>query len=429
VCTPQIVAINFVYFICAKEDVELTFTVLRLHVDSLSLADPLATLQPALSQALCSSPSVLSFDPSAPNTLLVACIDSMYFLTDQFTCAPGEQFLNGQCQQCARGSFKSAVTSMDNGTAPAFPRCQTCPFNTEQLAPGVAACEPCLLGYTSQGGTDACTQCARDSYTPSLSSGCVSCLDADQEGLECRAGLASVSAGYFAYTVDDSSTPVYRTVRCPPGACVGGPLQLAATDSSAASIITYCLWPRLNAPINVMCGACVAGYVAWHGECVECEGVNGGLVAALIIGSLVLVTVLTRLSASASASSGTALMLLIFFLQCCDVEMGPVSGWLSWLHAANLSSQSASSQCLAPLTPVQQLTLDLCLPFILLGELLVVAVVHGLLVFVCSCLRHSGRHGASSSRWSTRRSSGRPATRRAGRARTTLRWVTLTLTG
>jgi hypothetical protein len=327
-CWSQIVAGDFIYFSCSTQSIALASGLFRLPVSSLSLADPLSALQPAMSAALCSQPAALTFDPAAPNTLLVACGNLVYFLTDQFTCAPGEQFANGQCQQCAHGSYKATtITSGNTTTVPVpFPRCLPCPFNTEQPAPGLSTCAPCMLGYTSQGGTDVCTQCPRDSYTPSLSSGCVTCLGAGQAGLECRAGLASVSAGYFAYTAgDDSATPIYRTVRCPPGACVGGPLQLTASDSSAASI-TYCAWPRLNTPSNVMCGACVAGYVAWHGECVQCDGVNGGLVAALVIASLVLVVILVRLSASASASSGTALMLLIFFLQCCDVEMGPVSG-------------------------------------------------------------------------------------------------------
>ena len=288
----------------------------------------------------------------------------------------------------AEKSHSTSCTRCEAQVNPERTACNStiCPSNSHYTRDG--KCELCSLGmYSAAGGI--CTTCSMNTYTPFQGSDCISCQLPGMNGIICSGGLASVEEGYWAYQSEVDVTNVlsssaktsmllYQAVPCPAGFCPGTQLQLSnsnhsvITNSSDSSIIQYCHYPRLNSKENHMCGQCVDGYIPWGSDCVECRGTNGPLVFGGIVLSFILVIFLFL--SSLSTSVGTVAVLL-FFIQTAQVEIGPVSGWFRWMQISNLSLQSSAS-CIAPLSPYEQMLFSIMIPFLLIGELLVVSIVH-----------------------------------------------------
>ena len=290
-------------------------------------------------------------------------------------CPPGSYTMGNRsaaCLQCARGTASNATGYW----SPVG--CPVCQAGSEQLGFGNAICVQCALGQYSEVGVGVCQQCPVNSYSPSVAATtCLPCNDpVTQVGLICSGGFASVAGGYWAFlTPVNASQPnsllIYHTTPCPLDYCKGGPLQVPTAR--------LCEWPRLNSLTNWLCGACEPGYLPWGDRCVACNRVNGPIIFGLLVLCLLLVGFLHH---SGGSSSGYV-AILTFFVQTAALELGPVAEWLTWLQLVNLSSRSTQT-CLAPLTPLEQITLTLCTPLILVTCLAAVAVVH-------YCLQRCGR--------------------------------------
>lgn len=244
--------------------------------------------------------------------------------------------------------------------------------------PITATCEACSLGSCAIGGV--CAVCAPGYYTPQAGAACTSCQGV--EGLVCSGGLASVTSGYWAFTVDGvdgdgSPSKLFQTASCPPDFCPGSLLQQESIGNSSTSFIPsssveLCTPPRLNTPSNVLCGECEEGYIAWGSRCVPCSGANGGLIFAGVLISFLFVAFLYRTSDQAAAG---AVAILLFFAQTAALEVGSVTQWLSWVQFLNLGVHS-SSACLAPLNAYDQMLFSLFVPVILIAEVAVLALLH-----------------------------------------------------
>ena len=136
----------------------------------------------------------------------------------------------------------------------------------------------------------------------------------------------------------------------------------------------YCLFPRVNSPSNVLCGSCEEGYIPWNDKCVRCRGTNGPLLFGALLLSLALVLFLLRSSGGGSSSAG-GVAVLLYFVQTASLEVGSSSRYLAWLQVFNFGTES-SAECIAPWSTYQQLVVSLCMPLLLLGELLAVALAH-----------------------------------------------------
>jgi hypothetical protein len=286
-----------------------------------------------------------------------------------------DQLQMSTCELCRPGSYASSNASSvctycaRHSATAAYGLNVTCPDclgGTQQLLPGGTTCSLCDLGQYATPG-DPCSACTLNTYSPRQGVKCVSCEDSDQVGLVCVGGLARVKSGWWAFRVNDSASgeAIYRTTECPPDFCPGSMLQQPSNDSlpvnTTAKISPLCTYPRANSPDNWLCAECESGYIAWGPSCDSCTGVNGGLVALVLLFCVAVVGFLLR---SGSSSAGH-LTILMFFSQTCGLELGSISDWLSWLRFANLSANS-THQCLAPLTPLQQQLLTFMTPFILM---------------------------------------------------------------
>lgn len=96
----------------------------------------------------------------------------------------------------------------------------------------------------------------------------------------------------------DGTDPVgaVRTVPCVnAGLCLGGGPQGTQCDPS-----------RMQTSNNVECATCDAGLSEWNNQCLQCSGVNGGLVILVIVLSWAYVLLTHKLSQdSSSLTSGT----------------------------------------------------------------------------------------------------------------------------
>lgn len=67
---------------------------------------------------------------------------------------------------------------------------------------------------------------------------------------------------------------------------------------------------------------------------------------------------------------------LLYFVQTAMLEVGSIHSILSWMDFVNFNLATTTSSCLAPLTPYQQVLLNLLTPIILLVELFIIAIIH-----------------------------------------------------
>jgi len=245
-----------------------------------------------------------------------------------------------------------------------------CPRNY-QYDP-LRGCTVCPLGSSASSG-GACGVCVADFYTPDVGLDCTSCRQAGMTGLVCTNGLASIEVGYWAYTVQvegsgSASSMQFRAAMCPPNTCPGGPLQSASLGGNSSSsqqqsvtLASPCLPPRASSPL---CGECADGYVVWGADCARCDGTRIGMIVLCIVLSYALVLFFLL----SDASSAGFLQILLYFGQTAMLIVGPLATWLSFMSFFNFSPNS-TTECLANITPYQQLLFSVLMPLLLLIEL------------------------------------------------------------
>lgn len=169
-----------------------------------------------------------------------------------------------------------------------------------------------------------------------------------------------------------NGVPLLRTAPCPSAAyCRGGTLQRLVTSenssSSSSSVTTLgvtdlsqqCQFPRAAQGNNLLCGACVDGYVEWNNECKYCTEANGGYIFLVLIISFCLVLFLLRSSSAGSSGDST---IFLYFIQTAMLQVGNTSSsssnnnhslLLNWISFINFSPTSSVHTCLAPIDPYQ----------------------------------------------------------------------------
>jgi hypothetical protein len=285
------------------------------------------------------------------------------------------------CSDCTVGRYAptaASSTCLQCDTAVSLDRrnCSSsaCPVNFEY---GVGGCTMCALGMSTSTGM--CAPCQPNFYTPIRGTDCISCLS--MEGLVCSNGLASVSAGYWAFQVeqivDGNSMLVFNTAPCPVELCPGAMLQLPMAGNNTAFIsmqssllASQCSYPRVWSPL---CGQCAQGYIPWGPSCVRCpSNVQGDVIVLVLVLSYALV-ILFLLS---DPSSAGFVHILLYFIQIAMLMVGPLSTWISFLSFVNFDAQKQSSRCIANLNPYQQLLLSLMMPIIMIAQLMSVLALH-----------------------------------------------------
>jgi hypothetical protein len=212
-------------------------------------------------------------------------------------CAQGQQQPSHgmtSCEPCPDRTYSNVIGSMscaicttsvnDNRTV-----CEVsnCPSGSE-FDPNTGHCALCRLGYSSPRG-GSCQVCPAATFQPSRGAQCQSC---SIRGLQCSNGLVSVQPGFFVYSfnvsvVDPDNSEqmriesMFATAVCPLSFCPGSALfsstkvshtlnTSAITSESSAiyTLGTQCISPRMSSEENILCGACIEGYINWSGECV-----------------------------------------------------------------------------------------------------------------------------------------------------------------
>lgn len=323
--------------------------------------------------AVCSPCPKGYYTPSVQYSTCVACS------AGTFTDAEARTY----CQPCDRGTF-----SNETGRTSA---CDECPLGAEQPFFGMTSCLFCLPGAVSPTRGDPCATCSANTYASIDGTTCLSCVDSEQEGLQCTNGRASVLEGFWAYLVydEDHRQYVYHTTECPQSYCPGTknlppatlngtiPFNASATDGDGG--IVWCEFPRLNHPSNYLCAQCDSGYILWGQSCEPCTGPDWSMIFLVTIVCFLLVGFLLR--TSSSSSSGGSWTILLFFIQTAALEVGPVMPAIDWIQWTNLGATS-TRRCIAPLTPLQQMLITLAMPLILIGVLGVIALTH---IVIRSC--------------------------------------------
>jgi hypothetical protein len=319
------------------------------------------------------------------------------------------------CVDCAVGKFTDQNSSIS---------CRSCNPGSYQPQPGSSFCieSVCALGYkTSSTGCIACDQgeftathkssecstCAAGFYNlRAASSSCFSCADdADVYGLVCSGGNGTVQAGYWATIVLDSAgEPHYKVYTCSSdNNCKGntilsyfGPFgsnssqitqtQLNSFIMSSGGTASQCGQNRASSSSNYLCGSCDPGFTEWNGSCVECEGVKVWLIVIFIIIGFIYVIILHSVSQSSSGD----VKILLYFIQTALLVLAASVKDFKWLEFVNFSpSQSTGTYCAAPLTSYQQLALQAVIPFIFIGQLLLLALLHWLSSLSCRANRRA----------------------------------------
>lgn len=179
-------------------------------------------------------------------------------------------------------------------------------------------------------------------------------------------------------TPTDSSSLSHMELRsslCPPKMCAGGTIN--GTDLSM-----QCEYPRVASPL---CGECAVDFIDWGGKWLPCKETRWDMIVlGIFVSYLVVIFFLTN-----DASSAGMIDILVYFIQTAMLIVGPFASWLSFLSFVNFSS-SSTSDCLAPLSPYQQLFISVVMPIILIAELFTIACLHLLFAGLihCTCFDH-----------------------------------------
>jgi hypothetical protein len=174
--------------------------------------------------------------------------------------------------------------------------------------------------------------------------------------------------------------------KCPLGACQGGNL---------------CGETRRNDSENFLCAHCSEGMYEWGGICGPCDDGEGWIFWVLFVAfvSMLLLMVLKR-----KASSGRMATLVLLAQSAKLMMEGSSPTWFSTFTSlfAFEASDSAGSNCVAPLEPLEQRILALVQFPIYLAFLLLICLIH---YFVGSRYGHGCRSSKSklirSLAWST----------------------------
>lgn len=107
-----------------------------------------------------------------------------------------------------------------------------------------------------------------------------------------------------------------------------------------------------------------------------CPGPNPGLIFLTLFLSFALVLFLF---VSAQGSAGH-MSILLYFVQTALLQCGPISAWLNWLSFVNFNVYASShSQCMAQLTPYEQVLFSIFTPMLLLAELGIIMTIHAMM--------------------------------------------------
>jgi hypothetical protein len=320
------------------------------------------------------------------------------------------------CQPCGAGRYAPTPGQFE---------CSDCPAGRFSNTSALSSCYDCAVGRAQAAtGSTACDICRDGKFQPNpAQSSCVSCIEGEYmrvssaaysswlSGVPLVASCApcvdhalctgsSIYAERDYYLVADDSGAVTAT-RCPDGFCnaansdacnaeqsVQNSSVIGATGIASASSLYQPEWVRsccanarlpASAP-NALCGRCEADHSEWGGACVACTHVNGGLLAAFLLVSLLWIMVLHVLSQQSSAD----VRILLFYLQLLALVCQNGSGYFSWLSLFDLNavsavgdSQSSNTLCPMPVDALQKLLLGIYVPLINVALLLLVFALHG----------------------------------------------------
>ena len=104
----------------------------------------------------------------------------------------------------------------------------------------------------------------------------------------------------------------------------------------------------------------------------ECDKPNPPLIFAFAVILPVILFAIYHLSQSASAETAV----LSYYAQTALLQLGTPTAILSWLNIVSLSPQSASGWCVAPLSALEQLALNLAVPLLAAAALFIALVLH-----------------------------------------------------
>jgi hypothetical protein len=163
---------------------------------------------------------------------------------------------------------------------------------------------------------------------------------------------------------------------CLPGLCAQGSACNTTQGESAYGVTSCCGANRMPAVDNPLCGDCMEGYSDWGGKCVKCDSVNGGLIFMYVVLSFAFVMAFHLISQSTNSGDSS---IFVYFAQMCLLFVGP-EAWIAWSSIFNMNIMTTTaSTCIAPITPMQKLLLGVIVPLLIAAELLIVAIVHGVL--------------------------------------------------
>jgi hypothetical protein len=235
----------------------------------------------------------------------------------------------------------------------------------------------CAFGFGVE-STDSplCVACLPDSTAIGGNSSCRAC----PPGARC-CGAARVFAEPEHFLVESAASSALVAQPCLPGVCLGS--NVSCSDARAVV-------GARDEPLNVcapfrgglLCASCndtrlipIAPDNAGGGACLECAEFNIALIVLAMVG-LALGAVVIHLN---TAGSSAALKILLYYTQVAGLQAsgGLVSEVMSTVFGFRIAAASGSfgGVCIAPLNHFGLVMSRLCLPFVLLALLLLVATV------------------------------------------------------